>query len=130
MENTFNNIDNNVTMDNDTLSKWEKITGRMDTIVIIATILYYTRVVNVLGGDILYNGTFDYFHFIDMLAANTGALGISLLVFSITTFAAIIWFAVMKRISGKMGLLSSATVIIWNALWIVGDAYLLYLVLV
>ena len=127
MENTFNNIDS--TINNDTLGKWEKVTGQMDAIVIISTILYYTRVVSVLGGDILYNGAFDYFHFINMLAANTGVLGISLLAFSITTFLTIIWFAVMKRISGKMGLLSTATVIIWNAVWIVGDAYLLYLVL-
>jgi len=126
MENTLNDIDN--TMNQDTLNKWSKLTGRMDAIVIVSTILYYARVVNVLGGDILYNGIFDYFHFINMLAANTGLLGISLLVFSIITFVAIIWFTIMKRIRGKMGVINAITAIIWNAIWIIGDAYLLYLV--
>jgi len=109
--------------------RWEKIVSRMDLAVIIATILYYVRVVNTLGAELVTGAGFDYAQFMRTLAANTGLLGIALLVFSLITFIAIICFAVKKRMKGQIGLGKASGVIIWNLLWIVGDFYLLAMAL-
>jgi len=109
--------------------KWEKLISRMDLIIIIATILYYVRVANTLGAELISGAGFDYAQFMRTLAVNTGLLGIALLVFSLITFIAIIYFAVKKRMNQQLGLGKATAIIIWNLLWIVGDLYLLSMAL-
>lgn len=109
--------------------KWKKVINRIDFLLIIATIFYYVRVVNNLGED-LFGGTgFNYFVFIQTLAENTGLLGILLLSVSLFTFTAIIYFAVKEQMAGDKGELSVVAMIIWNGIWIIGDAMLLHMAL-
>ena len=110
-------------------SKWEKIVTRLDIVGIIATILYYNNVVNNLGSDLFINGSFDYFHFVNTLAANTGILGIALLTFSLVTFVAIVVIAINKNNKGQVGTLKTTLWVLWTAIWILGDSLLLIMVL-
>jgi len=110
-------------------SKWEKIVTRLDIVGIIATIVYYNNVVSTLGPDLFINGAFDYMHFINTLAANTGILGIALLTFSLITFVAIVVIAIDKNNKGQVGTVRSTLWVLWTAIWILGDGYMLMLVL-
>ena len=110
-------------------SKWEKIVTRLDIVGIVATILYYNNVVNNLGSELFVNGAFDYFHFVNTLAANTGILGIALLTFSLVTFVAIVVIAINKNNKGQVGTLKTTLWVLWTAIWILGDSLLLIMVL-
>jgi|GEM_PF-4520664 len=110
-------------------SKWEKIVTRLDIVGIVATILYYNNVVSNLGSDLFLNGSFDYMHFINTLAANTGIFGIALLAFSLVTFVAIVVIAINKNNKGQVGTLKTTLWVLWTAIWILGDSFMLFLVL-
>jgi len=109
--------------------KWKKVINRIDILLIIATILYYVRVVNILGDDLFSGAGFNYFIFIQALAENTGLLGILLLSVSLFTFSAIIYFAVKEQMVGEIGEGKVVTMIIWNGIWIIGDSMLLHMAL-
>ena len=120
----------NTTITKNNKSGFERFITKMDTVGIIATIIYYVFTVNTLGADtILLNGQFDYPHFLTALAANTSWVGISLLVFSLFTFIAIIFITISKALAKETGPFKASLTVIWNAIWIIGDAYLLYLIL-
>jgi hypothetical protein len=106
----------------------QKIIGKLDLISVIATILYYVRLVSYLGDVILYNGSFDYFHAVNVLAQNTGILGIVLVSFALFIMISIFYFAIRKKMRGEIGLGKMFALLIWNGIWIVGDAFMLFMV--
>jgi hypothetical protein len=106
----------------------QKIIGKLDLISVIATILYYVRLVSNLGDAILYNGSFDYFHAVNVLAQNTGILGIALVSFALFIMISITYFTLKKKARGEISLGKAITLLIWNGVWIAGDAFMLFMV--
>ena len=106
----------------------QKIIEKLDLISVIATIIYYARLVGTLGGSILYNGSFDYFHAVNVLAQNTGLLGIALVSFALSIMITIFYFTIKKKIRGEINLGKTVALLIWNGIWIVGDAFILFMV--
>ena len=111
------------------IQKWKKIVNRMDLVVIIATVVYYVRVVRNLGGEMFGEAGFNYFRFVQLLADNTGLLGILLLSFSLVTFFAIVYIGVKEQMAGRLSERKTVALIIWNGIFIVADAMLLHMAL-
>ena len=123
--------------------KWEKVINRMDFLVIIATIIYYVRIydvrvaaVNNFGRGLLNGARIDYtqlmigyLQFMNTLADHTGLGGILLLVFSLFIFSVLVYIAIRKYANREKRLGTLIVTLIWNVIWILGDVYILYLVL-
>ena len=121
-------------MDNTTQSSsLKKIYNMVDWIdfgLVIAVVIYYGRLFNIVTDDmIIIWPDFDFTYFVNLIVENAGSVGIALLAASLAVCTTFICLTVMMRKKREIGIARATARIIWNLIWIPLDCYFLFMIL-
>lgn len=112
--------------------RFEKIANRSDMIVSIGQIVYYIILARNLSEymqPIMENLPMSSMYMLELFAVNTSLLGILLLVVGMVVFSAVFYLNIKKHQRKEISTLKTVLILIWNGVWILGDAYMLYFII-
>ena len=101
----------------------------IDLGLVIAIIIYYSRLIS----DLLYNHPggieLNYIQFINLAIENANIIGVLLVAASLIVCITFICLTVKMRKRREVGIVRATVRIIWNGIWIPLDVYVLSLIL-
>lgn len=115
--------------ESDNLKKIYNIVDWIDLGLVVAIIIYYTRLINSAQHELSAEMELDYAQIMNLVTENVNLMGILLLVVSLAVCITFIYLTIKMRKRRQIGVVRTIARIVWNGIWIPLDIYFLCMIL-